>query len=250
MKQKRSLLKPQLFQAQHGDQADNGRSSLGDDGGGGGSGHVPPEDHDEQQIQGDIHARGDEHGQQRRPGIAQGPQQRGKEVVGSGDENAAIENGKIGFRLAKHHLLGADEPQQGAGEDQPQDGKAHGQNGGEHQQRGNAPAQSPEISRAKALGHGNGKALHDPRNQPEHQPAEPVGGAHRSQGLHAGELPHDDGVGHGVKLLEDVAHHQRQGEQYDELGGIAPGHVFYRRTHGETSFFDWNSFSRARSRWK
>ena len=54
-----------------------------------------------------------------------------------------------------------------------------------------------------------------PNTSQHSQSAEP-GAAQR---VRAGKLPRDRRVGHGIKLLEDIAQHQRQGEGDDQPGG-------------------------------
>ena len=106
-----SLLEAQRFQLQHGHQADHRGHALSDNGGGGGSDYAPVEHHHKQQIQGDVRHGGGHHGDQRRTGITQRPQQGGKQVIGGGNADAAIENMQISGGQVEHPFQRAHQPQ-------------------------------------------------------------------------------------------------------------------------------------------
>ena len=129
--------------------------------------------------------------------------------------------------------------QRGAGEDlgwglQKPQHRGNGQLAGQHQdgaaERGedrrtaDGPAEGIVLLCAELLGHQDAEALGQTAEYTQHQPVQPVGGTQGCQSTDLQCFAHHHGIYHGIHLLEDVAHHQGQGEGYNQRKGAALRH--------------------------
>ena len=64
-----------------------------------------------------------------------------------------------------------------------------------------------------------------PNSCAQHHPVEPVRRSQGRQGLHAQSLSHHHGIHDGIKLLKNIADHQRKGKCNNQGQWLAPGHV-------------------------
>ena len=217
--------------APEGAQADQRRTALRDDCGDGRALHAHIKGGDEEQVQRDIDRAGEDHRQKRRPTIAHGAEDSGKEVEGHDYRQApeddayvgkrGIDDGRGRFQHAQHK----GREQLGGG------GERHGADGRERAGVADGAPQARAVPRAELLRHAHGEALRQPLNDGEHHPVEPVHRAQRRQRLEAKHAADDGRVRHGVELLESVGHHQRQREREDEPQRAARGHVLSYRLH-------------------
>ncbi len=189
--------------------------------------HAPAEAHDEQEIQHDIGQRGNHHGDQGLPAIAQGPQDSRRQVVHHDHRQPREQDTQIrhGNRT---DLLGRPEQRHHRSHcrfaDQRQRRRAHS---GQDDGIGDDLPQLPVLARAEFLGHQDGEALGKALDDPQGQPVQPVHRPQRGQRIHPQHLAHHGGIHHGIHLLEDVPRHQGKGEQEQQLPGRPFRQCFY-----------------------
>ena len=106
-----------------------------------------------------------------------------------------------------------------------------GKEGGEDGRIADDVPKAAVVPRAELLGHEDGEALGKALDNAQHHPVQPVGGAQGGQSVHAQEFAHHHGVHHGIKLLENIAHHEGQGKGEDEPCGTALGHALCTVCH-------------------
>ena len=87
-------------------------------------------------------------------------------------------------------------------------------------------AQITVIPRAEQLCNGNCKAVADADDETQNQIVDRAGSADRGQRTDTAEPAHDDGIRQRIELLEQVAQHQRQGEQENNFERTAARKVF------------------------
>lgn len=83
------------------------------------------------------------------------------------------------------------------------------------------------LASAEVLRHLNGKTLGEPLNDAQHQPDDPLSRPNRAKGIHSQRTADDHGVRYRVKLLKQVADHQREGKGEDQRAWPASSHAAY-----------------------
>ena len=121
----------------------------------------------------------------------------GHDIFGGIEE---AENGVDGEKADNGHGNSDDSPQKGG--------------------HGDGLTEAVVVLSAEALGDQDREALGEAGGHPLNQPDDPFADPQCGEGLHPHHLADDDGIHHGVHLLEDVAQHQGQGEKEDELCGL------------------------------
>ena len=196
----------EFFPDEH--QARQAGDALGNHRGPGGPRHPHGDDHNQEQVQGDVQQGGDHQENHRRAAVPQGPQQACQHVVqhNGGDAQENHHDVAVGVvedvRGGVHPLQNG--PAQGHGENRDHQGEPAGQ----PQDVAHKALEVLKVLGAVALGHRDGEPGADAGAEAQNQEVDRAGGAHRRQGPCAQEAPHDDGVHHGVELLEQVAEHQ------------------------------------------
>ena len=82
-------------------------------------------------------------------------------------------------------------------------------------------AQVAVIMGTKQLCDGDSKAVAHANNKTQDQIVDRAGSANCRQRIDTDKTAHNDGICQAVKLLEQVAQHQRQGEQQDDFERIS-----------------------------
>ena len=189
----------------------------------------------EDQVQHDVDTGAEHQEVQGTAAVANGTEDTGAHIVQHQTGNTAEVDLQIGLGLHKHILRSFHQGQHDGGQenahhraDEADDqGK---RNGGVHRL-----VDAFGVFGAKALGDDH-TGTHRHTGEEAHQHIDDGGsGTHRRQRLFADELAHHDGVHGIIKLLEQIADHQRQGKSQQMLPDDTLGHVtglFTRRCHG------------------
>ena len=206
-------------------QAQDAGNGLGHHRGDARPGNPQLQPHDQRQIQGHVQQAGENQEQQRRPGIPQGADDAGQEIVEHGGGNTQENDENIIVGVAEGLRRGVHPVEDSAAQ--------QGRNGGDDQREAGAqpdhgahdPPQAVIIPLAEFLGHGDGKAGADAHAEAQHQKIDGAGGTNPRQGVHSQVLAHHHGIHHAVKLLEQQPEQQRQHEAQNQLHGGAGGQI-------------------------
>lgn len=201
------------------------RNELGDDGGVGHAFHAHAHTHNEGQVQHDVDHRTDDEEVQGPAAVAYRPQDARAHIIEHQAGNAAKIDPQIDLGLHEH-ILGRFHQLQHGGGQQNAHRRAH-QSDDQGQGDGGVDCfvDALGILCAKPLGDDDAGAHRNAREKAHQHIDDGGGGAHRSQCLFADIVAHHDGVHRVVKLLEQIADHQRQSKGDQVLPDLALGHV-------------------------
>ena len=190
----------------------NRRQSLRHHRSDGDSGHSQSEGQDKPQIQHHVQHGGKDQKRQRRSGISQRVEHGGKDIVHEQKGHAQKIDSQIGSRriqdIARRIQPDQDLPVHREAEHPKED--SHAQKGDERRiDRSFHPVKPPCP---KILGGDDRSA--DPASDGDHHEhiGQGIGGSDRRQRVLSHKPPHNDGVRHIIKLLEQVAQDHGQGE--------------------------------------
>jgi hypothetical protein len=204
-------------------QAEQDRQRLRHHGGQGGAADAEPQRADEQHHERDVeHAREGEE-PQRRPGVADRPDDRGEEVEEHQRAGAEEAHLREGGGLRHQRRRGLQQRERRAGQQGRPGGEQHAGRAGEDRAGGDRAAHGGGVARAERLRGRDGEARGHAPGEPEQQEQQAAGGADRGERVDAEVAADDDGVGELVELLDDVAHQQGDGEHEDDAPGTAGG---------------------------
>ena len=209
----------------HKGQAGQTGHTLGDDGGQSGPGHAGMAVQDQEQVQGDVQHRGDGKEIHGCFAVPQGPDHRSQQIIEEGGGDAQEDDEDIPVGPIKDVLRGPHHGEDGAAEQAGEHCQHHGEQGGQPPGVGHTAAHLAVISGSHALGHRNGEAVAHPHAEADDKEVDGAGGADRGQGGGAQQLPHDHGVHHVIKLLEQHSEQGGQGETPNEPHRAACGEI-------------------------
>ena len=209
---------PQILPAQvehrkaphHIPKAQHAGNQLAEQSGPAGARHAHPEGDDEHDVQHHIQKARQNQKHQRRPGIAQGADDAGKQIVEHGSRNAQEDHPDIIVGIVKGLRRGIHPGQNLTAQDGGGQGHNQGDDGAQPDHVAHEFAQAVKILLSELLRHRDGKSGAHAVAQTQHQKVYGAGGANACQSLHAQEFAHHNGVHHAVELLEEQTEEQGQ----------------------------------------
>ena len=217
----------QHWQVPDGEQAYSGGNSLARGGGQGGAGDAQMHDHDQQDVQQDVADGGQGKRQKRRAAVTYGVQEAGHEVVGHDQGQTGKDNAQIGARHVHCVFRKVQDTQHGREACLGSDFQHNDRENGQKNALAHGTPEARMVPGAEGLGDLNAEALGQAHGDGEHQPVQPAGAGHGSQGGHALTASDDQGVHKVVELLQNIAGGNGQAESENMPGRPAGGHIPY-----------------------
>ena len=187
-----------------------------------GSSHAHLQRQNQYNVQQDVQQAAHNQKHQGRPGVAQGTENTGQQVVqhGRGDAQENDEDVIVGVGEG---ILRRVHPDENPAAQQRRDQRyRQGNDAAEPDHVSHEPAKAIIILLTEFLGHGNGKARADTVAQSQHQEVDGAGGADACQSVHPQKFAHHNGIHHAVELLEQQSenqgHHERKNQPHRGTG--------------------------------
>ena len=167
---------------------------------------------DEGIVQHDIQDAGDDQEDQGAEAVPNGTHDVAHQIEQHGGDCAADNENKIPIGIFVNFRRGTQQCQQGAGRQNAHHSQQNGEDDADEAGNGKAALHSFFILGPKALGCHDGHAGGGPCGKAQDQEGEAAGAANGCQSVAAQGAPHDEGVCHIIKLLEQVPDEQGNGE--------------------------------------
>ena len=188
--------------------------------------HAEVERHDKQKVKADVQCAGQNQKVKRRLAVAQRAHDGRHHIVQKDKRDARKDPADVDDRAVNDVVGRLHQLHHRAGQCNGADGQHHTGRNAEPGGVGNMAAQVLIVPRAEQLCYRNRKAVADADDEAQNQIVDRAGSADRGQRTDTAEPAHDDGIRQRIELLEQVAQHQRQGEQENNFERAAARKVF------------------------
>ena len=188
--------------------------------------HAEMERHDKQKVKADVQCAGQNQKVKRRLAVAQCAHDGRHHIVQKDERDACKDPANVDDRAVNDVVGRLHQLHHRAGQRNGADGQHHTGRHAEPGGVGDMAAQILIVPRAEQLCNGNCKAVADADDETQNQIVDRAGSADRGQRTDTAEPAHDDGIRQRIELLEQVAQHQRQGEQENNFERTAARKVF------------------------
>ena len=189
------------------------------------TGHAHAQHRHKGNIQHNIGQAGDQQQQQGGPAVPQPAQNTGVHVIAKVAQGAQRRDPQVEHRIIKGICRDLHQPQQRRADKHCQYRDRDGAQIQKPYRRAHQHAQPIRIAAAHFLRNKDGRPVADAQKHAQQNFHWLCGGAHRRQRGGITEIAHHKGIHRAVKLLQDIAHTDRQGKQCRRFDDGAADHI-------------------------
>ena len=186
----------------------------------------------QEQVEQDVDDHGHDQEVHRGVAVAHGAQHGGAEVIQHRRAHAHEHDVEVAEGLVEDLGRGVDQTQDVVGPEGAQQHDERRQPQAQPDELARAALHAHGVSRAEALGHGDGQTRAAADGKAQDHKVQRAGSAHRGESVHAEDAADQDAVGQTVKLLKQVAQKQQPTEGQDASQGRTRRHISCCRHSG------------------